>query len=437
MHQHHDHHAHRDLDRVEEPLDAANQSLSDALRSSFGILKGIMLILVILYFFSNVGGIGSHEEALVLRLGALKSDVHDAGLIWAFPFPVDEIVRLPTKKSNELTVASHTFYRRENEVGKALSFISRGSHSGLNPSLDGALLTADTGLVHVEWKVTYKFNDVRAYVSGLAERHVDSTGEPIDPDDRALAPAETLIRVLIEKTGIEVASELTAEEVIRTEVDQVREEMTGRINQRLRTLGTGIVVETVEMHEPTTPLQVREAFDRAQQAENAKQKKIREAEQQRTKILNEAAGASYDALVEALDEAERNDVPETRAKLQRVLEGAEGRAGEMIKTAGAYSSIVVGRMESDVAQYRTLLPEYRRSPAVLIERLWEQTRERIFSNPRVTKMYRPQGIKEFRIKIPLDPEQRRVDEVHRARQQKFDAKKLRPETWHAVGPEYD
>lgn len=437
MHQHHDPHAHRELEAVEEPLDAANQSLSDALKSSFGILKGIMLILVILYFVSNVGGIGSHEEALVLRLGALRPGVHDAGLVWAFPFPIDEIVRLPTKKSNELTITSQTFHRREGEIGKPLSMIDRGPHSALNPSLDGALLTADAGLVHVEWMVTYKINDVRAYVSGLAGRDRDLEGKPLPPDERALAPAEAIIRLLIEKTGIEIASEFTAEEVVLNQVDRVREEMIGRVNERLREISAGIVVETVEMHEPTMPLQVRDAFDRAQQAENAKQKKIREAEQERTKTLNEAAGANYKALVEALDAVENDDTPENRARCEDALMNAEGKAGEMIKTAGAYSSIVVGRMQSDVDQYRTWLPEYLRSPDMLIERLWEQTRERIFSNPRVTKIYVPRGLKEFRFTIPLDPEQRRDDEAHQAREKKFDASMLRLQDLRPVGPEYD
>ena len=59
MHQHADH-EHREPTRVEEPLDAANQSLADALRASFGILKGIMFVLVVLYLFSNVSCIEGH-----------------------------------------------------------------------------------------------------------------------------------------------------------------------------------------------------------------------------------------------------------------------------------------------------------------------------------------------------------------------------------------
>ncbi|UCE61236.1 MAG: hypothetical protein JSU63_05700, partial [Phycisphaerales bacterium] len=92
MHQIDHQHIHRDPDAVEEPLDAASQSLADALRASFSILKGIMLVLVVLYLFSNVRRIDSHEQALRLRLGKLLPGVEEAGLVWSFPYPIDEIV---------------------------------------------------------------------------------------------------------------------------------------------------------------------------------------------------------------------------------------------------------------------------------------------------------------------------------------------------------
>ena len=137
-HPHHDEHEDRNLERIDQPLDAANQSLADALKASFGILKIIMMVLVVFYLFSNVRRIDSHEEALTLRLGALRPHVHQAGLVWGLPIPIDEIVPLPTKKSNNVVIDSHMFHRRPEEMGKSLAFGSRGPHRGLDPPLDGA-----------------------------------------------------------------------------------------------------------------------------------------------------------------------------------------------------------------------------------------------------------------------------------------------------------
>lgn len=425
----HDQHAHRNPDVVEQPLDAANQSLADALRSSFSVLKAIMVVLVVLYLFSNVRSVASHEQALVLRMGKLLPEVHEAGLMWAFPFPIDEIIPLPTNKSNELLIKSHTFHRTEREIGKPLSFISRSPRRGLDPSLDGALLTADTGLVHVQWKVTYKFDDVGAYVSRIA-------GDKIEA-------AEKLITILVETTGIEVATELTAEEMIRTRVDHVQREMLRRVNHRLKELDSGVRLTLVEMVEPTPPLQVRSDFDTTQRAENAKQQQIRGAQKARTEMLSKAAGSAYkklEAVFGALDRAEDDDSSRAvlLAELDRLLaEEAEGEAGRRIKDAGSYRAVVVSRMEADVQRYRMLLPEYRRNPLMLINRLWEETKQKIFSNPGVTKIYRPRGVAEFRLIIPLDPEEKAVEQRRRLEKKEFDVSTLRPAHMVPVGPEYD
>jgi len=425
-----DQHRHRNLEVVEEPMDAAGKSLADALRSSFNVLKGIMAVLVVLYLFSNVRSIGAHEQALVLRLGRLLPDVHEAGLIWAYPFPIDEITPLPTKRSNDLLVTSHTFYRRAEEVGKPLSFIHRSAGEGLNPTLDGALLTADAGLVHVQWKLTYKIDDVRSYLTSLKGDEVEA--------------AEELLGVLVETVGIQLASELTAEELTRTRVEYVQGEMKWRINERLTALNSGIGVTLVETPELTTPLQTHQAFDNTQRAENIRQQKIRNAEKQYTQILSEAVGAGYEDVVRLLEDIDRGGtegrtVADLRAELDRVLEErAEGKAGKRIKEVGAYRARVVSQMQSDVERYRTLLPEYLRSPTVLINRLWEETRQQILGSSGVTKFYRPPGLKEIRVIISLDPEQTRIEEAERLQKEEFDEDKLqRGPRFVPVGPEAD
>jgi membrane protease subunit HflK len=428
MEENHDQHAHRNLETVEAPLDAAHQSLADALRASFSVLKGIMTILVVLYLFSNVRSIASHEQALVLRLGRLLPGVHDPGLVWAFPFPIDEIIPLPTKKSNDLLITSHTFHRTEQELGKPIAFISRGPGEGLNPTLDGALLTADHGLVHVQWKVTYKMDDVASYVTEFAGRQVEA--------------AEHLIRALVENIGIQVATELTAEEIIRTRVDHVQNELRLRINARLKALRSGVVVTYVEMYEPTPPVQVRDAFDNTQRWENTKQQRIRGAEKERTRILNEAAGAAHERLVKLLEEIDRAGTNARSADALRVeLDGmldqeVEGEAGRQVKNAGAYRAVVVSQMQSDVERYRMLLPEYKRNPVMLINRLWEETQTQILASPGVSKIYRPRNIREFRLKIPRDPDEARVEEEKRLQKKEFDPGKLRREKLVPLGPEH-
>ncbi len=409
-------------------MDAANRSLADALRASFRILKGIMMVLVVLYFFSNVRRVDSHEEALVMRLGRLQSEVRQPGLVWAMPFPIDEIVPLPTKQSNTFTVTSHSFHRRANDVDKPLAFITWPSGKGLHPALDGALMTADGGLVHTKWKITYKIEHVDQYVSNVLSQKTEA--------------AEELIKTFVETCGIHVGSEVTADELIRTRVEFVQNEITYRVNQRLTAIHSGIVVTRIEMNEPTPPIAVRKSFDDTQRAENFKQKRLRDAEQTRSKIINGAcgeAGVRVLAILDAIDQGGTDEHPMDywRQELDRTLrEDAEGAAGRMIKDAGAYIAQVVGQMQSDVELYRTLLPEYERNPQLLVNRLWEEAKQTIFTNPGVTKVYRP-GRSPFRIHIGLDPEHTRKEEARRLQKKEFDPASLLPPKYVPVGPEAD
>ena len=286
------------------------------------------------------------------------------------------------------------------------------------------VLTADSGLVHMQWKVTYKIDDVSSFLR-------EFVGDKV-------AAAESLLKTVLETTAIEVAGELTAEELIRTRVDHVQSEMRRRINERLTGMKAGIDVSLVQIDEPTPPISVRDAFDDTQKAESFKQKKINEAEQERTRILSEAAGVAYPQLLKLLDEmdAAKTDQERTLKRLavdEMLMNSVEGKAGRAIKDAGAYHSKVVNQIQSDVELYRTLVPEYERNPSLLIGRLWETTRQRILDSAGVTKLYRPGGEQEFWLQVPLDPEQTRMDEELRMRTKEFDPKDLTPKHYVPLG----
>jgi membrane protease subunit HflK len=427
----HQHHAHAEPTLPEEPLDAANQALADALKVSFKILKGIMVILVVLYLLSNVRCIGSHEQALVLRLGALKKGVKEPGMVRAWPFPVEEIVPLPTKKANTLTIDSHNFHRQPIELGKELDTITRGEHRGLHPVMDGSLMTADGGIVHLQWKITYNFSDVSQFVTNVRG------------DDREAA--EELIKVMLETVGVHIGGEMTAEEIIRTKVSELRFMMKERLNQRLKALGAGLEVTQVDVNQLTPPLQVRPVFAQTQRAEQRKEADIARARKEATQRMNDAAGASHEKIIALLDRLQATplddpDYAPTQAKLDDVLRNeAGGLAGNRINRAGAYHARVVGQMQADLEQYRTLLPEYQRDPVLLIERLWQEARLSILNNSSVVKLYVPPGLAEFRVKIPRDPEQERQKEQIRLldKDETPSAKDLIRPTVHSLGIGYD
>ncbi|HTD67434.1 MAG TPA: hypothetical protein VK846_12980, partial [Candidatus Limnocylindria bacterium] len=92
-HHHHDH-AH-DAPPAPVPLtpdDAGSRALSDALHSSFWIVKVIMAILVVVFFVSGFFTVGPQQRAVKLRFGKPVGKGEAAllgpGAHWAWPYPI-------------------------------------------------------------------------------------------------------------------------------------------------------------------------------------------------------------------------------------------------------------------------------------------------------------------------------------------------------------
>src|SRR5262245_49708662 len=90
----------------EVPDDSSSQALSDALRSSFAIIKVLMIGLVIVFLASGFFTVGPQEKAVILRFGKPVGEGEKAllgpGPHWALPYPIDEVVRIPVGQAQTL-----------------------------------------------------------------------------------------------------------------------------------------------------------------------------------------------------------------------------------------------------------------------------------------------------------------------------------------------
>ena len=79
--------------------DAGSRALAEALRSSFVIVKVIMVLLAVLFLGSGLTTVGTQEKAVILRFGRPVGEGEDAllgpGFHWAWPPPIDEVVKIP------------------------------------------------------------------------------------------------------------------------------------------------------------------------------------------------------------------------------------------------------------------------------------------------------------------------------------------------------
>src|SRR5215831_4344437 len=83
----------------DRPVDTGSEALTEALRSSFWIVKVVMVLLVIVFLGSGFFTVEPQEQAMIIRLGRPVGEGQKAllgpGLHWSFPYPIDEYVKVP------------------------------------------------------------------------------------------------------------------------------------------------------------------------------------------------------------------------------------------------------------------------------------------------------------------------------------------------------
>jgi modulator of FtsH protease HflK len=337
------------------PEDSTSQALAEALRSSFTIIKLLMLALVLYFCCSGAFTVGPQERAMILRfgkpVGAQDQVLLGPGLHWAFPAPIDEVVRIPAGQVR-LASSSAGWYFTTQE--KALAQNEPPPGESLKPGVDGYVLTADANIIHAEAKLRYRIIDPVRFEFGFADAAQFITNALNEALNYAAArfPVDRIV---------------TGEEGFRKNVRLRLEELIDQ--QRL-----GIVVEQTDV--PTRPPRqpiVSNAF-------NA----VADASQKTDLALKTALSYASEATNKAL-----------------------GEAASLTNAAIAETTRLVGAVNAEAERFKVLRPIYESNPQ-LYTLLWQaETLARVFTNA-AEKVYIAPGPndrpRELRLLIGREPE---------------------------------
>src|ERR1043166_3014528 len=137
--------------------DAGTQALSDALQRCFAIIKVILIRLVGVFLFSGFFSVGTQEKAVILRfgipVGGGDGKLLSPGPHWAFPPPIDEVVKIPVGQVQSVvptvgwsaTTAANEAAGTEPPPGDSLQ-----------PVRDGYLITGDVNIIHARATLRYR-----------------------------------------------------------------------------------------------------------------------------------------------------------------------------------------------------------------------------------------------------------------------------------------
>lgn len=294
-------------------------ALAQAMHLTFRILRTVVALAFITYLArSSAFVVRQHELAYVLRFGKATGHARGPGLYFAFPYPIDHIVRIAAERVH--TVHSNTFLPAKHT--------GRNSYStALVPGRDGYLLTGDANILHADWVLRYTVEDPAVYAFGI--RTIDR-----------------LLLNELDRAVIQNGSGFGVDAALRTEVETFRNSVQTVLSARIRELGLGVRLQRVDLLAIAPPVQVRDAFDDVVNAEQERSETISAAKTYAARTHNEALAAEARILAEA----------------------------------HAYKSRLLSSIAADVAYFEKIYEKFTEKPRVTLEPLLYATLRRVLLN---------------------------------------------------------
>jgi len=370
-----------------DQLDAAGKSLSDALRISFGVLKVIMVVLVLLYLFSGFKTVNQDERAIVLRFGKIRGigekRILKPGLQPVLPYPIEQMVKFNVGKKVDLAVNSFWYSQSQAELLQGPKSRARIPRK-LNPLSEGYCIVrserekqkhttasgSDYNIVHSKWQLIYKIDDPERFFRNV---HVDDVKPGEDYLSVATQSVTPLLRSIVEDAVVTTMVNYTIDQAYKSDF-RIPKHVQRLVQQKLDAIDSGITA-SVKLLDAIWPRQVDDAFEEAISASQTKKTAITEARTYAEKTLNEAAGPLAAELLKNTTFARLSD-----AQKDYALDNLAGQAQQIIAQAKAYRTNVVTAAEANARYLRALLPEYRRHPQLVINDIYEEAMEQILQN---------------------------------------------------------
>jgi membrane protease subunit HflK len=398
--------------------DLAGKSLSEALRISFAILKVIMIILAVLFLLSGFQTVDSGEKALVLRFGKIRgagaNRVLDSGLHWIFPYPIDEMIKIPVSRKVNLNVDSFWYYQSPQEKLGDRPDENERVRPTLNPVYDGYCLTSaadksdfeqdfsrmDYNIVHSKWQITYRINNPERFFKNC---YVDMDNIPTGKgySDVIAENINPFLRTIVEDAVVSAMVHYTIDEALFEQVSLMTERVRRQVQRKLDKTESGIEVSSIQLTDKTWPRQVDRAFQASIQASQKRQTMVNEAQSYRENTLNEAAGPVASQLYKVI---KSDDVPEERR--EELWQRAAGQTREILSDARTYRTTIVEEAKADVEYLQQILPEYRKRPKLVLQEIYQNTVSEVLDNAKEKMIIQPSDdaeSKELRVLINRDP----------------------------------
>jgi modulator of FtsH protease HflK len=351
-HQHHSH-SHEHEHPATEAQDAASQAMSEALRSSFAIVKIVMVLLVALFFFRGFFTVQPQEKAVILRFGKPVGEgqkiLLGPGLHWSFPYPIDEVVRIPISEIQKVTSNNGWYFTTPEQE---LSGEELPAGPSLNPAIDGYVITADRNIIHTKATLYYQVDKPIQYIFDFTS-------------------ASNAIQNALDNALLYTAARFNVDAILYNDVEGFREAVEQRVSELADQENLGITINHCDV-QSIPPRQLQDIFDQ-----------VTEARENRNKVLDDAH--SYE---------------------NQSTNNAEAQASSIIQEAISARSNYVASVQSDASAFSALLTNYEVNPGLFEQQELVQMMGGALTNVQ-TKIFLPERLdgqpRELRLLLNREP----------------------------------
>ncbi len=350
----HEHHSH-DAPPPSAPVaeDAGSQALSDALKSSFAIVKLAMGVLVVVFLGSGFFTVQQNERAIKLHFGKPVGEGNKAllgpGLHWGFPYPIDEVKKVPITDIQEVK-STVGWYATTPE--QELNNSEPPAGPSLNPALDGYTITGDGNIIHTRATLSYRIEDPIRFAFDFVN-------------------ASNAVQSALDNALIYASARYAVDDVLTRDKTGFRERVQARVDELIQKEKLGIVIEQCVV-ESKPPRQCKQAFDAVLTAVSTR-------------------------------DAAHNDAVKYE---NQILSQASAEATSRTNAAEVESARLVSSVKAEAQRFNDLLPSYRTNPVLFASILLNEKITEVLTNAQ-EKFYVPENVgggkPELRLQLSREP----------------------------------
>ncbi|HEX4645031.1 MAG TPA: protease modulator HflK, partial [Verrucomicrobiae bacterium] len=325
------------------------QALSEALRSSFFIVKILMVLMVFVFLGSGFFTVGPQQKAVILRFGKPVGEPSQAllgaGLHWAYPYPIDEVVKIPITEIQTVRSTVGWFYLTPEQ---ALADVEPPAGPSLNPAMDGYTITGDQNIIHTRATLYYRISDPIRHVFGFVN-------------------ASNAVQNALDNALVYVSARYKVDDALTRDITGFKEKVQERVTELANAEKLGILVEQCQV-ESRPARQLKKAFD--------------------------------DVLL-AVSTAEKTN-NEALSYQNQILSRASAEATNRINTAESERVRLVASVKAEAERFTKMLPQYDKNPLLFTQVMLNEKLGQVLGSAQ--KFYVPEGGKPWELRLQLNRE---------------------------------